>query len=512
MSAAWEVAWSYFWRSELTYLYVGAALLALLLWRYLPADRRGIRNTVGLFLLGVAGQLIAGLMAAAGSRAGAATVYELGVVAAGLAIIRLGGLFVFRLLLPGAGLRAPRIVEDILVILAYVVFALARMRMAGVDLSGIIATSAVITAVLAFSMQDTLGNILGGLALQLDNSIEIGDWVKFDDVSGRVTEIRWRHTAIETRNGETVIVPNSLLMKNRFTVVWSSRTLQPWRRWVWFEIDYGTPPSRVIETAEQAVLSAAIPNVAPTHAPTCVLMEFGHGYGRYALRYWLTDPRADDPTDSAVRAHVFAALQRAGMRLAVPESSLHLIKEDDERRAQLRAREQARRLNALRGIDLFASLSEEELRQLASRLVDAPFVRDDVITRQGMVAHWLYILVAGEAEIWLEDTGDRRLLTTLHAGSVFGEMGLLTGEPRRATVTARSDVQCYRLDKTGFEDIIRSRPAIAGEISATLASRQTQLAEARRALSNDARARETSRQHANILSRVRDFFSLDSRA
>jgi small-conductance mechanosensitive channel len=172
-------------------------------------------------------------------------------------------------LLPARRLQPPRIVEDIVVILAYIGFALVRLRLAGVDLSGIVATSAVITAVIAFSMQDTLGNILGGLALQLDSSIEVGDWVKVDDMVGRVADIRWRYTAIETRNGETIVMPNSLLMKSKFTVIWSpEQATQPWRRWIWFNVDYSAPPAHVIEAVEQAVASADIPTSPASRRPT----------------------------------------------------------------------------------------------------------------------------------------------------------------------------------------------------------------------------------------------------
>jgi len=304
-------------------------------------------------------------------------------------------------------------------------------------------------------------------------------------------------------------MPNSLLMKSKFTVIWSpEQATQPWRRWIWFNVDYAVPPARVIEAVEQSVTGADIANVARTPPPGCVLMEFGPSYGRYALRYWLTDPRADDPTDSAVRAHVLAALQRAGIRIAEPEYSVHMIKENEAHREAVRERELRRRLNALRGVELFASFSEDELKTLAERLVHAPFARGDVITRQGAVAHWLYILVGGEAEVWFEQADARRLLAALPSGSVFGEMGMLTGEPRRASVTAKSDVECYRLDKAGFEDILRSRPAIAEEMAAILAERSTQLASAREALGTEAHAHERSRQHASILGKMRTFFKL----
>jgi len=509
MNALLQPAWEFFWREESPYVVSAALLLAALLWSLRPADRRSIAYTLGLFAACLTGQFAAGVIDARGLSVGAAAAHELFVVGSGMALIRLAGLCLFRVLLPAVGLRPPRIAEDLVVILAYVGFALVRMRLAGVDLSGIVATSALITAVVAFSMQDTLGNILGGLALQLDSSIEVGDWVKVDDIIGRVADIRWRHTAIETRNGETVVVPNSLLMKSKFTVIWSpEQATQTWRRWVWFNVDYSAQPVRVIQAVEQAVAGADIPNVARTPLPNCVLMEFGPSYGRYALRYWMIDPRPDDPTDSAVRTHVLAALQRAGIRIAEPEYSVHMIKENEAHRAEVHAREIGRRLRALRGVGIFAAFSEEELKALAERLVYAPFARGDVITRQGMVAHWLYILVAGEAEVWIEQEGTRRLLTTLPAGSVFGEMGMLTGEPRRATVTAKSEVECYRLDKAGFEDVIRSRPAIAEDMAAILTERNMQLVRAQETLGAEAEAREKRRQHASLLGKMRAFFGL----
>ena len=100
-------------------------------------------------------------------------------------------------------------------------------------------TSAVITAVIALALQDTLGNVIGGLALQTDESIQVDDWIKVGDVNGRVVDIRWRYTAIETRNGETVLIPNGVLLKGQVMVL-GRRQGKPrqWRRWVYFQVDY----------------------------------------------------------------------------------------------------------------------------------------------------------------------------------------------------------------------------------------------------------------------------------
>ncbi len=96
-------------------------------------------------------------------------------------------------------------------------------------------------------------------------------------------------------------------------------------------------------------------------------------------------------------------------------------------------------------------------------------------------------------------------MATLLAGNVFGEMGMMTGEPRRATITARTDIECYRLDKAGFEKVLRSRPDIAGEMSRVLAARQSELTDRREAAGAGAR-RDTRGE--DILARIRSFFGL----
>ena len=239
-------------------------------------------------------------------------------------------------------------------------------------------------------------------------------------------------------------------------------------------------------------------------------MDFEHGYGRYALRYWLTDFSQDDPTDSEVRAHVLAALQRAGLRIAVPEYNLHTVKEGGKHLQAVKSREINHRLDALRHVDLFAGMSEEERQTVAERLVFAPFAKGDVMTRQGAVAHWLYLLTAGEAEVVVDQAdGARRVINTLPAGTCFGEMGLLTGEPRRATVVAATEVECYRLDKASLEDILHSRPSLAEDFSRMLVTRQADLDQKLKAADAEQFARRALRDHSEILARIRGFFGLD---
>ncbi len=498
------------WQAESPWVAGWVVLCALLMWRRGGDSRATAGNTIAIFAGATIAQLIAGVLFAMEMPSGAVALFNVALMIAGVAAIRLTGMLLFRATLPALGIRAPRIAEDMLTILAYLVWIIARLRATGMDPSSILASTAVITAVLAFAMQDTLGNMLGGIAIQLDNSINIGDWIKVDELVGRVVDIRWRSTSIETRNWETVIVPNSVLMKNKVSAL-GRRQNAPvqWRRWVWFNVDLAAPPTRVIPTIEQAIRDSEIAHVAREPAPNCVLMDFEHGYGRYALRYWLTDLGPDDPTDSAVRMHIFTALQRAGWRLAVTEHSVHLTEQTEEHLHEVHEREISRRIAALAAVDLFGGLNPTETRTIAERLTYSPFAEGEIITRQGNIAHWLYILTAGEADIVIDAEGsERRFVSTLGGGSFFGEAGLLTGAPRSATVVARTNVECYRLDKASFETVLKSRPEIAEQMSHVMASRQGALAAA--IAGHEAGARDHATRSAELLSRIRSFFGLGS--
>lgn len=501
----------YFWGEESFPVLIMVLCIAVLLFHFRRDERQSLVNTLGFFFACQLGLLLSGFIYALELTRAAATLHEAFIIGAGIAVIRLWGQLVFRILVPLFRFSPPRITEDIFVIIAYIAWGMIRLRYAGLELGSILATSAMITAVVAFAMQDTLGNILGGLALQLDNSVGVGDWIKVDDVVGKVVDIRWRSTLVETRNWETVVIPNSQLMKNKFTVL-GRRTDLPvqWRRWIWFTIALEVTPAKVINTVESALLQADIGNVAKDPQPNCVLMEMDkEGNARYALRYWLTDLAVDDPTDSVVRWHIFTALQRAEIKLAVPEQNIRLTKQNEQYEEGVQQREINLRTRMLRRIELFTQMADNELEALARRLRYTPFAKGVIISKQGSVAHWLYVIINGEAEVYLElPNGKQRTLRTLEKGSFFGEMGLMTGEPRSASVVAKTDVECYRLDKEVFEDILKARPSIAEEITNVLVTRRAELESAMQSLDATAKHKDLFLQHNEILATIKRFFSL----
>jgi small-conductance mechanosensitive channel/CRP-like cAMP-binding protein len=488
---------------------IGSVVLASLLQFFLSRPHAdsipALRHNLVAGLLCLAASLLVHPFAMLGMKLSANLLDEVSTLALGLLLIRICGLTAFRVLLPAMRFTPPAILEDILLVLTYIAWGLVRLRAAGLDLAGLVTTSAVITGVIAFSMQETLGNILGGLALQLDNSVRIGDWISIDDVRGQVIEVHWRHTDVRTNNGHRIVIPNSVLMKSKVDV-FSCGERPHFRRWLRFRISDSVPPQEVITPVTRALGEAQIANVASSPAPECIVTDYRDGWVEYAVRYWLVDPRHDDGTDSQVRVHFYSALRRQSFSLAHPcleIQSSHCAPEQDAGLQQVQ--ELQRRTDALARVKLFSILSAEEISRMALCLRPTPFVRNDVMTKQGAVAHWLYVLVQGEAEVWYqtEPSQPRTLLAILQPGEVFGERGLLTGEPRRATVIARTDAQCYRLDKDMFEQILQNRPELADEFARILSERDQEL----RAL-NAASAPTRQAEQASLLINIRRFFGL----
>jgi small-conductance mechanosensitive channel len=278
-----------FWTREVPYQVVLAFVLTALLLRFRRGEHGEFLNTLWIFLLGVGGEALASVVTGMELLTAGDLVHSISRILAAIALIRLSGFAVFRLFLPLLGKRPTRIIEDLAILVAYVVYGFVQLRAAGLDLSSLITTSAILTAVLAFAMQDTLGNVLGGLAIQIDNSVQVGDWVRIDDVVGRVRDVRWRSTIIETRNWETIVIPNSTLMKSRVAIL-GRRDGSPiqWRRILNFMVDAGVPPARIIAIVDDEMQEIAIPNVARMPAASCVLYGFEQGNLRYQLRYFLT--------------------------------------------------------------------------------------------------------------------------------------------------------------------------------------------------------------------------------
>jgi small-conductance mechanosensitive channel/CRP-like cAMP-binding protein len=507
-------------------LFVAVVVVAALVNRFRPSQRSRVRRLVRVLALYVIA-ILASLGFALGHLPTWAESCQIAAdVLQAFTLVSVAATLVFSLGLPGLGLELPLIASDLVVGLGYVVVSITVLSRNGVNPTSALVSGAAVSAVLAISLQSTLGNVIGGVALQLDGSIHEGDWLQLDNGKvGKVRAVRWRHTVLETRDWSTIIVPNAQLLASSFTILGKrDDRAVPQRLWVWFNVDFRFAPSEVVRVVGDAITASPIDNVADDPPPSVVCMDLARdgrdSVATYAVRYWIRDLASDDPTSGRVRARIYTALQRAQIPLAVPAHTAFVELKDEARTTRRDLRHFEAQLVALKTVHLFRTLTDEELRLLAAGMHHVTYTAGEVITRQGGTAHWLYVLTAGAAEIRVdpnraaaddaaEPPGGPIVVATIHAPDFFGEMSLMTGEPRSADVVAIGDVACYRLGKDTFKTVLLARPAIASELSEKLAERRVELIAAREHLDATARRDRAERERDRILGGIKAFFALD---
>ena len=254
-----------------------------------------------------------------------------------------------------------------------------------------------------------------------------------------------------------------------------------------------------------ALAHAELANVVAAEPITCYCTGFGESGIDYVVYYYVDDFEDAKVSDSEILAHVFAALQRGGVRIPFPQRDVHVDRVSPE--AAMR-REGAARLAALSRVALFDSLTDAERGSLAATLSRQLFAAGDELFRQGDPADSLYVLGEGHLAVYDESGGTRRPLASLTAPDYVGEMGLLTGQPRGATVVALDDAVCYRIDKAGFDAILRSRPEIVEQLSHVLARRQADNDAILAVLSGEDRGKRARGRAGEFVRRIRQFFQL----
>jgi len=478
------------------------ALVTLLLRVRLPADRRGRGR--GVFALLVAAALLE-LGTDAAASAGAAGLADvlrlLTLFSFVLGVAGVLAMLIFDIAAPRAHIGIPSILRDLIQVAVVFVIAIAVLRRSGVDLLSLVTTSAVVTAVIGLALQSTIANVFAGLALELDRSLGVGDWIQVGGHVGRIAEVSWRSTEIVTKDGDTVIVPNAQLLNSEVLNFSKPRDLH--RMWLRVGFHYRHPPNEVHKVLLHAIRGT--PGVLDAPAPDCFPVEFGDSAITYALRYWIADLANDAAIDGDVRARVWYASRRANLEIPFPIRSVVVQAPTAERTVDEEALE---RRAAVDAIDLFAPFLPAERERLASSLRREHFGRGEQIVRQGDPGTSLYLIRTGEVAIHLAEDGARREIATLGAHDFFGEMSLMTGAPHVATCTAKSDAVCYVVQHAALRPLLAARPEIVEELSAVLTRRAAMLEDHRDGLSAEARDRRAAETRSKLLARIRDFFHL----
>lgn len=348
--------------------------------------------------------------------------------------------------------------------------------------------------VFGLALQDTLGNAFAGLALQVERPFRVGHWVTAAEHEGRVVEVTWRATKIRTKAGNLVVLPNSEIAKTAITNY--SQPEAPTRLTVEVGVSYSTPPNETREALLTAV--RRVRRVLREPAPTVFLADFAASSLLYRLWFWVDDFEWIEYAESEVRTAIYYELGRRGIEIPYPiqiEYSREEAPTDSPER-----REQALRMIA--GVPVFSVLPDEPQRALAAAANSRLFADGEVVVREGEPGRTMYLVQRGRVVVTVGP--EDRQVAAIDAGGYFGEMSLLTGEPRTATVTAAGDCKLLEIDADDFRAYVQAHPAVVDELALAAASRRKEL-DATRSLTSTVSPVERQ----SLVRRMRQFFGLE---
>jgi small-conductance mechanosensitive channel/CRP-like cAMP-binding protein len=422
------------------------------------------------------------------------------------ALARAGVLLVIEVMLRQRAI--PKIIRDIVQAVVFAAVAIIVLRAIGMDPGSLLTTSALLTAVIGLSLQETLGNLFAGLAIQAQRLFEVGDWVQFDPdpkLIGRVLEINWRATKLLTLDEVEVIVPNGTLAKAPIRNYSKPTTVS--RRSVFVHCAYDEPPHRVHQTILAALRE--VPGVLDVPAPSIVTNTFADSGVEYWVRYYITAFQRRDVIDGAVRDRVWYALRRAGVIIPYPQRTVHMREVSEATRVAAEERSIAARDRALRNVDFLDALPDGEHRRLAAMTEQRSYAAGEVIVHEGDLVDDLFIVERGEVVVMLDRPGEEHdvEIARLGPGKFFGEIEFITGGTRFATVKAVMACDLLIVGHDALREVLQRSPALAEPLSKVLAER---LAELERHAANVPieDAVDSAARRSHLLTRIRQFFSL----
>lgn len=391
----------------------------------------------------------------------------------------------------------PQILRDVLQAALFGVIGLLVLRAAGVEPGSLLTTSALLTAVIGLSLQETLGNLFAGLAIQAQRPFDVGDWIQFDkEHVGKVLEINWRATRVLTIENVEVILPNGAVAKAPLHNF--SRPTRRVRREVKVTASYDASPGRV-----RALLLEGIENargVLREPPPSVVAREFTDRGVVYDVRFFIDDFDSRDVIEGDVRERLWYALERAGLRIPYPTRRIEFA--PPELAALDRPRDAAAEA-LLTQSKLFEHLSPEDVQTLARQSTRRLYARDERIVRQGEAGAEMYLVDKGRVRVSTH-TLPPATLADLGRGDFFGEMSLMTGEARSADVTALEETSVLVIDRDALAPILQANPKAAERIGEALSARAESLSASE---APDRKTRDTVPEQ-ELLTRIRGFFGL----
>jgi small-conductance mechanosensitive channel/CRP-like cAMP-binding protein len=403
-------------------------------------------------------------------------------------------------------LTIPSILRDMMIVVIYAIVILAVLHQEGVEVTSLLTTSAVFTAIIGFALQDLLSNVISGLSIQMERPFKEGDWVRFDDYEGMVTEINWRSTKIKTRDRDIIVIPNNTATRSPLINYSAPTTLH--RQRVSVGLRYEVPPNRVHACLIEAALS--VPSVKAEPKPWVYTRKYNDFSIDYDLVFFIDDLPRKETIEGDVMSRIWYYLSREGLTIPFPIRDINLRTVSDDAAAKKRADAIEELDTVIGSIPEFSPLSEEDRRYLATRAHSVRFAAGECIIEEGTPGMSCYIVGEGRVRIETERemSHEKVALAELGPEQYFGERSLITGEPTSATVRAATDCVLHEISKEYFGVVLTRNTMLVDALGKRLSEREAELMTAREGSSKHGPESDRPTEPASFVSRIKSFFQL----
>jgi small-conductance mechanosensitive channel/CRP-like cAMP-binding protein len=393
--------------------------------------------------------------------------------------------------------RAPAIVQDTVTFTLFGVVLALMFRENATALAG----GAAAGIVLGFALQETLGNAFLGIGIQIEKPFRVGHWISVASYEGLVTEVTWRATRIRTKTGNLVIVPNNMMAREAITN-YSEPTL-PTRIMVDVGAGYQFPPSQVTEAIFAALKQSQ--RVLRIPEPEVLLLDFAASSITYRTRFWIDDYFLDEEIKNEVRRGIWYEFSRRNIEIPWPIQIEYQRYDKPVDVPALRARF----TKTIAAVPVLATLSPDIHRALADAAEERLYGNGETVVREGDSGGSMFLVNRGRVVVSVGENADSaaagKEVAVIEAGGFFGEMSLLTGEPRTATVRARGDCTVLEISATAFREYVRNHPEVIDHLAEAAQSRRRTLDERRKTVTDvEAEGSES------LVQIMRNFFGLSA--
>ncbi len=366
----------------------------------------------------------------------------------------------------------------------------------GRDVNSLVATSGILTLILAFASKVDITNIFAGIGISFSQPFRIDDWVKIGDCEeGQVIDMTSRTTKIQTRDYSMLSIPNTAVASS----VIENFNYPDARFRLQFTLE--TFPIYHPERVQKVLLDAVFSTDGVLKEPTPQILFKGQGDSSaiYTVVFYINDYGKKFVLKQAVWKRVWIHLERAGIDLATPRREILMVQENQE--------DVTSPQNVIRHVDLFDPLPENAKVALSEKMQKHYFPSGETIVKQGESGKSLFIILEGSVGLWVQSEDGKPIeVSRLGCGDVFGEMQLLTGKTRRFGVISMTDTFVYQIMKEDIALFIQKNPELAERFSKKLSERQMVINAQKEV--HDAQKIDKEALSSQILGKIQQFFGV----